>query len=51
MPELYGTYMYRIVEQRNVMRACKNAQTRLSIRCTHTQRMDVDEDSGLNLDL
>ena len=33
------------------MRACANAQTRQSFRCSHMQSFDVDEDSNQNLDL
>ena len=34
-----------------VRQACANAQTRMNLRCSHTQSMDVDEDSEQNLDM
>ena len=42
----FGTY--RFVEQRRLMRACANAQTRQSLHRLYTQSMDVDEDSDQN---
>ena len=44
----FGTY--RIDEHRKLMRACADAQTRKTIRCSYTPSMAVDEDSGQNLD-
>ena len=40
-----------LVERRKLKRACANAQTRQSFRCSHMQSMDVDEDSNQNLDI
>ena len=37
-----GLRAYRIVEQRRFRRAGAYAQTRQSIRCSHTQSIDVD---------
>ena len=42
---------YRIGEQRWFWRVCACAQARQSLRCSHTQRMDVDEVPYQNLDL
>ena len=42
----YGTY--RIGEQRRLRRDCASAQSRQSLRCSHTQRMEVDEGSDQN---
>ena len=42
---------YRIVEQTRHRRACANAQSRQSLRCSQNQSMDVDEGSDPNLDL
>ena len=39
------------MKQRRLRRACSNAQTRQSPRCTHYQGIDEDEDSNQNLDL
>ena len=43
--------IYRIGEQLRFRRGCAYAQTRQSIRCSHTQTIDVDEGSDQNLDL
>ena len=40
-----------IVEQRRLLQACQNAQTRQGLRCLHMESMDVDEDSDKDLDL
>ena len=45
----FGTY--RISEQRRLRRVCTYAQTRQSLRCSHTQSMDADESSDQTLDL
>ena len=37
-------------EQWRLRRVCAYAQTRQSLRCSHTQSIDADEDSDLNLD-
>ena len=39
----YGTY--HIGDQRRLRRACASAQSRLSLRCSHTWSMEVDEGS------
>ena len=36
-------WYYRTCEQRMLRRASANAQTRLSIFCSHVQRRDVDD--------
>ena len=41
---------YRIVKQRMLRFVCTYAQTRLSISCLHLQSVDVEWDSGRNLD-
>ena len=41
----------RIVDQRRLKRACAIAQTRQSLRCSHTQSIDIDEDSDQKIDL
>ena len=43
-PRDFGTY--RIIENRKFKRVCLFAHTRQSLRCSHTQTLDVDEDSG-----
>ena len=40
----YGTY--RIGDQRRLRRACAFAQSHLSLHCSHTWTMEVDEGSG-----
>ena len=42
---------YRIVEQRRLWWVCAFAQTCQSLRCSHTQSMDVDWDWDQNLDI
>ena len=44
---------YRIDEQRRLWRVCAYAyaQTHQSLRCSHTQSMDVDEGSDQSLDI
>ena len=39
----FGTF--RIFEQRRLGRVCEHAQTRQSLRCSHTQGIGKDEDS------
>ena len=46
----YGTYMgqctrFLYLSHRRAAKAQASAQTRLSLRCSHAQSMDVDEDS------
>ena len=43
--------LYRILKQRRLRRACNNAQTCQSIRCSHSQNLDFDKDSDQILDL
>ena len=38
-------------EQQRIRRACAYAQSRQSLRCSHTQSMDAAEDSDKNVDL
>ena len=45
----YGTYI--IGDQRRLRRACAYAQSRQSLRCSHTQSMIVDEGSYLKSDI
>ena len=40
-----------IVEQRRLRRGCAYAQPRLSLRFSHTQRKEVEDDSDQKLDL
>ena len=40
-----------IFEERRLRLACANVQAHQSICCSHTQSMDVDEDSEQNVDL
>ena len=42
----YGTY--HIGDQRRLRRACTSAQSRKSLRCSHTLSMEVDEGSDQN---
>ena len=42
---------YRIGVQLRLRRACAYAQPRQSLRCSHTQNLDVVEDSDQNEDL
>ena len=42
--------IYRIVEQRKLRRVCANAQTRQSLCCSYTQRLDVYVDTNQILD-
>ena len=42
----HSQYIYLNFEQQRLSRACANAQTRQSLRCSHPQRIDVDEGSG-----
>ena len=43
--------IYITSEHRRHRRVCAYAQTRQSLRCSHTQSMDIDEGSVQNLDL
>ena len=44
-----GTYHIR--EERRLRRDCASAQSRQSLRFSHTQSMKVEEDSDQNLDI
>ena len=45
----YGTY--HIDDQRRLRRACASAQSRQSLRCSHTWTMEVDEGSDQKSDI
>ena len=45
----YGTY--QIGDQRRPRRACASAQSRQSLRCSHTWSMEADEESDQKSDI
>ena len=45
----YGSY--HIGDQRRLRRACASAQSRQSLRCSHTWTMEIDEGSDQNSDI